>query len=321
MGFRLVLTAAFVIGGTIETSSGNPRVVLNGPADELQLYDSNGVLVGTWGGANGDLTLGSASLNGTINLLPEVGQINIQNPGQTSFIALDAPSQAIEVKETQFGQFVLLNTDPAQINFAITNGPAAVVALGGGPTPTQPFLSLEGPQGGSGNWDEFVTLGLWPGKSPGNGNVRGKAILVTGFNDQVADLWLSGNVVTCSTDGSTANAWQTQAVLQSGWALGPSSGTVQSYQYGVANGSLLLDGAVHTTSATPSSTLTTLPAAYRPPITKRGPYAVLNSGGTPTVLWVEVNSNGNITLHTNPTTSGADVYFSARIPLNSTNPT
>lgn len=56
MAFRLVLTAAVVIGGVIETSQSNPRIVLDGPSDTLTVYDSNGNVTVRIGGAFGRLS-------------------------------------------------------------------------------------------------------------------------------------------------------------------------------------------------------------------------------------------------------------------------
>jgi hypothetical protein len=290
---------------------------------DLSITDSTDTTQVAITSSSGDVTVGTAA-NGTINLLPAVGQLNIQNPAGNSQIILDGQGQVVEIKETQFDTYIQLNTAPAQIIFAINNPSVhgALISLGGGaPNPATPYLLLDGPTGGTGNWDDQLTMGMWPGKTPGNGNVRPRLIVTDNFASQNADIWLSGNMVTCSLDGSTANTWQAGSGFGSGWAIGPSSGTVQNFQYGIANGCLILDGAVHTTSTTPASVLITLPAAYRPPITKRGPYAVLNAGGNATVLWCEVNSNGQVSLHGVPAVSGNDVYFSARIPLNSTNPT
>lgn len=56
MAFRLILTAAVIIGGVIETSQSNPRIVLDGPSDTLTVYDSNGNTTVRIGGPFGRLS-------------------------------------------------------------------------------------------------------------------------------------------------------------------------------------------------------------------------------------------------------------------------
>lgn len=104
--------------------------------------------------------------------------------------------------------------------------------------------------------------------------------------------------------------------LGSGWAAGPFSGTFQSIAYRIdAEDNLIIRGAIHTTSATPTATIFTLPTAWRPATSWRGPGAVKNDGGTPTVCFLEVDSSGAVSLTTNETVTAHDVYFMAVVPL------
>lgn len=64
MGFRLVLTAAFVIGGTIETSTSGARIVLDGPRDVELLYDAGGNLIASLAPGVGTDALGNHYLQG-----------------------------------------------------------------------------------------------------------------------------------------------------------------------------------------------------------------------------------------------------------------
>lgn len=56
MAFRLVLTAAVIIGGVIETSQAPPRIVIDGPSDTMTVYDSAGDVTVRIGGPLGRLS-------------------------------------------------------------------------------------------------------------------------------------------------------------------------------------------------------------------------------------------------------------------------
>lgn len=130
------------------------------------------------------------------------------------------------------------------------------------------------------------------------------------------DVYLSGAMIKTTANGS-AQTWQpvTAAMLGTGWAAGPSGGTVQSLQYRIdVQDNLILAGAVHTTSTTPASTIFTLPAGYRPKVTQRSP-GVSNSGGTAAARYAEVSSSGNVAVGASLTTASTDVYFQVCVPL------
>lgn len=133
--------------------------------------------------------------------------------------------------------------------------------------------------------------------------------------------YVSGAVVKTSDGiGNTAEVWQVPGqtgmpALGTGWAAGPSGGTVQPVQYRRdAEDNLVIVGAVHSTSTTPAATIFTLPAGYRPKITQRDP-GVSNSAGTASARYVEVNSSGAVSLGANLTTASTDVYFAVSVPL------
>jgi hypothetical protein len=77
---------------------------------------------------------------------------------------------------------------------------------------------------------------------------------------------------------------------------------------------LVLVGAATTTTTSPASVIFTLPTAYRPKKTQRSG-AVSNSAGTPTIEYVEVNANGNVSVSAVPTSGSADVYFQISVPM------
>lgn len=111
--------------------------------------------------------------------------------------------------------------------------------------------------------------------------------------------------------------WQNPtALLGTGWAMGPGSGTVQPLRYRITVQKVELIGAVHTTSTTPATNVLVLPSApvsYRPATTQRVP-GVSNAAGTAAARFVEVNSNGAVSVQNVLTTSGTDVYFDVSVP-------
>jgi hypothetical protein len=314
VAFRIVLTAAVVVGGVIETSLTPPRVVLDGPNDQLEVYNSAGTLVATLGGPNGNLEMGTAA-TGTINLLPADGQINMTNPAGFSQIVLDGQGQIIQITESQFGTYLQLNTSPAQVAWANKNiNQQGLISLGGGANPNPPFLAIHGPWGGTGNTDSGSTIGLWPGKTPSNGNVRPKVIVVDDSALQNQDVWLSGAVLGCSLDGSTVNTWQTPG-LGSGWASGPVAGSYQGLKFRKdTQDQLMLRGVIHTTSTSPAGTIFTLPAGYRP-LNGQRPGVTANAGGTYSLHSLEIATTGVVTVDPAFTVSSADLYIYADVPL------
>lgn len=129
------------------------------------------------------------------------------------------------------------------------------------------------------------------------------------------DLWTTGSVVKLSGPDSPYTWQDPTSLLGTGWAIGPNSGTVQKLQYRKdALDNLVLVGSVHSTSATPAATLFTLPSGYRPAITQRV-VCVSNAAGTPTIRFVEINSNGGVLIMNNLTATSTDVYINACVPF------
>jgi hypothetical protein len=111
------------------------------------------------------------------------------------------------------------------------------------------------------------------------------------------------------------STWQTPASLGTGWAAGPASGPVQAVQYRVADlDRLEIVGAVHTTTATPTATVFTLPTGFTPRASQRVP-TVINSSGTAAAAYVEVQAGGAVVVTPIPTGSGQDVYLALQVPL------
>lgn len=134
-------------------------------------------------------------------------------------------------------------------------------------------------------------------------------------SQSVVSAHISGALLKTDAAGNVQQWQDPTSLLGTGWAIGPSAGTVQPLQYrldGMDN--LILDGVVHSTSTTPASTIFTLPAGYRPKLTRRSP-GVSNSGGTATVRFCEVNASGAVSINQNLTTASTDVYFECSIPL------
>lgn len=150
-----------------------------------------------------------------------------------------------------------------------------------------------------------------PGSSQGSITIQGTSGSVSFTQMQLgADFVVASKTLEVGTYviqfGMT---WQTPA-LGSGWVTGPSGGTVQAAQYCIdAQDNLILDGTVHTNTTTPATVIFNLPAAYRPKTTRRVA-AVSNSGGTPSIRYLEINSNGNVTCNPNISTANTDLYLS-----------
>lgn len=148
------------------------------------------------------------------------------------------------------------------------------------------------------------------------GNVNVPHVSMRDVNgDSALDLRISGSLLKTSNTGAVAT-WHAPS-LGTGWATGPSSGTVQAIQYRLdAFDNLVIVGALHSTSATPASTLFVIPSTggFRPVITQREGI-ISNAGAVITQRMVEVNSNGSVTLTPAITVTATDVYFNVTVPL------
>lgn len=150
-----------------------------------------------------------------------------------------------------------------------------------------------------------------PGSSQGSITIQGTSGSIAFTQMQLgADFVVTSGVLEVgSYTIQFGMTWQTPA-LGSGWVTGPSGGTVQAAQYCIdAQDNLVLDGTVHTNTTTPSAVIFNLPAGFRPKVTRRFA-AVSNSGGTPTLRYLEINSNGNVTCNPNIATASTDLYLS-----------
>lgn len=128
------------------------------------------------------------------------------------------------------------------------------------------------------------------------------------------DILLSGSVISTDVLGNP-HTWQTPA-YNPGWA-GDSAvgGVLQSLQYRIdAQNNLVLDGVMHTTSATPSSVAFTLPSGYHPTGKGRRFITMSNTSGLVPV-YVTVGTSGDVSVTNNPSASNVDVMFEVSIPL------
>lgn len=146
------------------------------------------------------------------------------------------------------------------------------------------------------------------------------------FRDPVPNpgdlVWISFNggdttkpVYTITVDPFTWKA----PVLNTGWAIGPSGGTVQLLRYKNFTDHVRIIGSVHTTSTTPNAVMFNLPSinssiTYRPFIEQRIGVTFNNAGAISSIM-CQILSNGDVKMSPNPTVSGADVYFNIWFPL------
>ena len=155
-----------------------------------------------------------------------------------------------------------------------------------------------------------ASIGLYGAPQTSNGDVLSECII------DAQRTWVNALTIAWITSAwiKEAEVWHVPS-LGSGWAAGPSGGTVQHVQYRLdAEDNLVIVGAVHSTSTTPAATIFTLPAGWRPAVTQRSP-GVSNSAGTATARYVEVNSSGAVSINANLTTSSTDVYFQVCVPM------
>ncbi len=135
---------------------------------------------------------------------------------------------------------------------------------------------------------------------------------IGGISAAIAGTWNALII----TDGGTpvTETWHAPA-YDAGWAAGPDSGTVQDFAYRIAvDGTLQLAGAFHATAdQSAGAAVFTLPAGWIPATTQRCP-AVINTGGTVTASYLELNSDGSVTAGT-AVASGADVYVAGAVRL------
>lgn len=124
---------------------------------------------------------------------------------------------------------------------------------------------------------------------------------------------ISGALEKTSVSG-TVLGWQTPA-LGSGWVTGPQGGSYRGLQYRLdCEDNLIVSGVCHTTSATPSATLFTLPAGYIPAAGER-PGITYNKGGAYSTGSLEIATSGAATVDPVPAASATDAYIYATVPM------
>ena len=99
----------------------------------------------------------------------------------------------------------------------------------------------------------------------------------------------------------------------SGW-----SGTALRYQRNLFTGMVHLYGTLVTTSITPSATIGTLPAGFRPTYAQSGTATIISSGVYSTIPLGVDNVTGNILIPNSsdvPTTIGDAIYLSISFPI------
>jgi len=128
------------------------------------------------------------------------------------------------------------------------------------------------------------------------------------------DILLPGSLIHTDLLGN-ASLW-TYPTPNSGWSRGPAGGSIQEVHYrndGLDN--LVIEGSVHTTSATPNAVIFNIPAGpLRPQANHRVP-GIINQAGSITACITEVDTNGNVYITPNISTNGSDTYLQVRVPL------
>lgn len=129
----------------------------------------------------------------------------------------------------------------------------------------------------------------------------------------------AGSYVTGQIQGAwewrgSSPGWNVPA-LGAGWASGPNSGNTQALQWRVdVEDNLILQGAIHTTSATPAGTIFTLPAGIANTTRAHRTGVIQNTGTVISTLMCTVNTTGIVTVTPNPGTTAFEVYFQVCAP-------
>ncbi|WP_420010355.1 hypothetical protein [Streptomyces collinus] len=265
--------------------------------------------------ALGNLILSIAAAAGTdpfgnayaagLTLYDPTGTINLDGTAAT----WNATPSGAGIQVAVGGGSVLMQFSPTVVSGVTWNNGATGATTQSRLGTNTPLVFIESPTN-SATPGATATLSLYGGPQTSNGDVLSEAIV------DAARTWINSNAAWVTGAWTKLNeAWQTPASLGTGWAAGPSGGTVQPLQFRTdAMDNLVIDGAVHTTSTTPAATIFTLPTGYRPKVTRRSP-GVSNSGGTATARYAEINSNGNVSINANIATASTDVYFEVSVPL------
>jgi hypothetical protein len=124
----------------------------------------------------------------------------------------------------------------------------------------------------------------------------------------------NGNWVALGRICTTTPTWQTPT-LGSGWAAGTSTYQALRYRKDDLGDTLIITGAVHSTSSTPAGVLFTLPAGYRPAVDQRPP-CMANAGAVYSGHSLMINhSTGTVTPDPAFSASSADLYVNVFVPL------
>jgi hypothetical protein len=117
-------------------------------------------------------------------------------------------------------------------------------------------------------------------------------------------------VIQPGSSPAVAETWHTPT-LNSGWATGShSTGTFQNVRYRLTPWrEVEVTGIIHTTSATPSSTIWTMPSGYIPTTRQRMNVVTNATGGAIGVNGVDFFPDGTVVMESPITASGTDVQF------------
>jgi hypothetical protein len=164
--------------------------------------------------------------------------------------------------------------------------------------------------------DDAATIGLYESSTGTPGVVVG---VNNSGRETAALLEVQGTVAAELVEaivGGAAETWHTPSSFGTGWQDGPSAGSDQPFQYRLnPDGTLGLVGAVSTTSATPSSTITpALPSGYQP-ATQQAFGGIMNNGGAISAVLLRINTAGAIQIVPTPSAVNVSVYLTANVRL------
>jgi hypothetical protein len=158
-----------------------------------------------------------------------------------------------------------------------------------------------------------------PGQKSGSGLNPFVQIMDNGQNSAV-DATISGAMIKSDNSGNTLSKIQpgvgTGPALGTGWATGPLSGNTATCSIRQdAEDNVIIDGALHSTSATPATTLFTLPPGYFNTVDAHREIIGTLVGSTVTQRIVTINTTGTVTITPGIAATSTDVYFRVCAPL------
>ncbi|HET7641154.1 MAG TPA: hypothetical protein VFK47_20765 [Ktedonobacteraceae bacterium] len=264
------ITGTTITGGTIQTSSSNPKVLLSGANNDLEVFNSAGTQVGTFGGSTGALTVGSAT-GSHFKMDPSTSKFDVFNSSNQLVIDFNGATGVQTILnnvDTTFSQINSSTSVPGVVGGITFGGISAAGSLptasqiaqagGIGPAPTL-GLNILSPTS-TGTRDHNAQINLFPGVNSGvTGTTNAATVQVRSINGTgncATDLEVQGSIIRLDASTGFPVTWQTPS-MGTGWATGSGiGGSYPPLQWRLdAENNVHLFGVFHATSTTPGSVI------------------------------------------------------------------